>query len=116
MKASARVGADVVRKEGLAALMKGSVVFSGKRVADWTSRYFFAVSFERLLFKKDDEEYKLSTVNLLVCVCVWLCDCVCFFLGVGGGGRGRGKEEGGRCCVVFCVVLCCVVVVVLLCM
>lgn len=47
-KASARVGVDIVRTEGAAALMKGSIVFSGKRVADWTTRYFFAEMFEEL--------------------------------------------------------------------
>lgn len=32
---SLRVGMNVIRKEGTAALMKGSMVFSAKRVADW---------------------------------------------------------------------------------
>lgn len=40
--ASSRVGLSVVKNEGLAALMKGSMLFSTKRVADWTSRFFFA--------------------------------------------------------------------------
>lgn len=40
--ASSKIGAQVIRSEGLMALMKGSATFSGKRVADWTTRYFFA--------------------------------------------------------------------------
>jgi len=35
--ASTRVGMNVVRKEGVAALMKGSIMFSGKRVLDWST-------------------------------------------------------------------------------
>jgi hypothetical protein len=40
--ASTRLGAQVVRTEGVSALMKGSVLFSTKRMADWTTRFFFA--------------------------------------------------------------------------
>jgi len=40
--ASTKVGFSVVRNEGLSALMKGSIVFSSKRVLDWTTRFFFA--------------------------------------------------------------------------
>ena len=32
----------MIREEGMSALMKGSIVFSSKRVADWTTRFFFA--------------------------------------------------------------------------
>jgi hypothetical protein len=45
--ASTQVGLNVVRKEGVAALMKGSIMFSGKRVLDWSTRYMFAEGFER---------------------------------------------------------------------
>ena len=44
--ASSRIGFRVVREEGALALMKGSVLFSGKRVADWTTRYLFATLWE----------------------------------------------------------------------
>jgi Mitochondrial carrier protein len=40
--ASAKVGVDVVRKEGMLGLMKGSGVFTLKRVGDWTTRFLFA--------------------------------------------------------------------------
>lgn len=40
--ASTKMGARVVRQEGPMALMKGSVLFSTKRMADWTTRFFFA--------------------------------------------------------------------------
>jgi len=40
--ASTRLGAQVVRSEGVGALMKGSLLFSTKRMADWTTRFFFA--------------------------------------------------------------------------
>jgi hypothetical protein len=40
--ASTKMGALVIRNEGPAALMKGSVLFSTKRMADWTTRFFFA--------------------------------------------------------------------------
>ena len=40
--ASTKIGAHVVRTEGISALMKGSVLFSTKRMADWTTRFFFA--------------------------------------------------------------------------
>lgn len=40
--ASTKIGAQVVRREGPMALMKGSLLFSTKRMADWTTRFFFA--------------------------------------------------------------------------
>lgn len=40
--ASTKVGMDVIRNEGPAALMKGASVFTIKRVGDWTTRFFFA--------------------------------------------------------------------------
>lgn len=40
--ASSKLGFQVVRTEGLSALMKGSLTFSTKRVADWTTRFLFA--------------------------------------------------------------------------
>jgi len=39
---SCAVGLRVAQAEGARSLMKGSVVFSAKRVADWMSRYYFA--------------------------------------------------------------------------
>ncbi len=40
--ASSKVGAQIISKEGLGVLMKGSGVFTVKRIADWTTRFFFA--------------------------------------------------------------------------
>jgi hypothetical protein len=57
---STRVGMNVIRKEGVAALMKGSIMFSGKRVADWSTRYLFAEGFESL-FHSYHPSQKLST-------------------------------------------------------
>lgn len=45
---------QVISNEGVAALMKGSITFSLKRVADWSSRFLFAVMAEDWLFKKGD--------------------------------------------------------------
>lgn len=46
---SLSIGLDVVRDEGLFALMKGSQVFAFKRVCDWSSRYYFSDVFSRML-------------------------------------------------------------------
>ncbi len=40
---STRVGMRVIHNEGPRALMKGSVVFAAKRVADWATRYYFSI-------------------------------------------------------------------------
>ena len=45
------IGYDVVKREGIGALMKGSNVFATKRVFDWASRYFFADTFEDIFAK-----------------------------------------------------------------
>jgi hypothetical protein len=46
---------EVIRKEGVTALMKGSVMFSNKRVADWSSRYLFAETIEFALLSRHPE-------------------------------------------------------------
>lgn len=46
---SLRIGFEVVRNEGLLALMKGSGVFATKRVFDWATRFYFSDIFERLM-------------------------------------------------------------------
>jgi hypothetical protein len=43
------IGYEVVANEGLPALMKGSNVFALKRVFDWSTRYFFADFFEKMM-------------------------------------------------------------------
>jgi len=63
---STMVGMEVIRKEGAAALMKGSVVFSAKRVADWTTRYFFATWVEDVMFKRGNAAHKLTTQEELI--------------------------------------------------
>jgi len=40
--ASTRVGMRVIQNEGVSALFKGSLLFSSKRVADWSTRFLFA--------------------------------------------------------------------------
>ena len=61
-KRSTTVGMSVVRREGVSALMKGSMVFSLKRVADWSTRYMFAEGIEALLLhrKRDEAKPKLT--------------------------------------------------------
>eukprot|EP00455_Lapot_gusevi_P030519 TRINITY_DN3285_c0_g1_i1.p1 TRINITY_DN3285_c0_g1~~TRINITY_DN3285_c0_g1_i1.p1 ORF type:complete len:308 (-),score=115.95 TRINITY_DN3285_c0_g1_i1:173-1096(-) len=46
-KASTGVLVNVLQKEGIAGVMKGSMWFSGKRVADWTTRFMFVELVER---------------------------------------------------------------------
>ena len=55
-KASAQVGARVIKDEGVMALMKGVGVFSFKRFADWTTRYLFVVMTENILFKTQESQ------------------------------------------------------------
>lgn len=43
------IGFDVVKNEGLLALMKGSNIFALKRVFDWSTRYFFSDMFESMM-------------------------------------------------------------------
>lgn len=45
---SFRIGYDVVKDEGLIALMKGANVFAAKRVFDWATRFLFADMFEAM--------------------------------------------------------------------
>lgn len=40
--AATKLGLDLVKREGVAVLMKGAGTFTVKRVADWTTRFFFA--------------------------------------------------------------------------
>ena len=46
---SLTIGVDVVRNEGVLALMKGSNVFALKRVFDWATRFFYSDMAESLL-------------------------------------------------------------------
>jgi len=48
---SFKIGFDVVGKEGLSTLMKGSNVFALKRFFDWSTRFFFSDIFEEVLLK-----------------------------------------------------------------
>ncbi|DBA00876.1 TPA: hypothetical protein N0F65_008519 [Lagenidium giganteum] len=58
---SMKIGMRVIQNEGVMALMKGSIVFSLKRVADWSTRFFFSVGVEEVVYKRDNPEYKLTT-------------------------------------------------------
>ena len=49
---STKVGMEVIKTEGVSALMKGSAVFATKRVADWGTRFLFSTLVEDLLFKR----------------------------------------------------------------
>lgn len=63
---SARVGFKVIQNEGLAALMKGSITFSLKRVADWGTRFYFSVLTEEYLFRRRQPAgYELSNSEKL---------------------------------------------------
>eukprot|EP00978_Attheya_sp_CCMP212_P000002 scaffold9_cov58-Attheya_sp.AAC.2 len=46
------IGMEVVREEGVSALMKGSNVFATKRVFDWATRFYFSDVFEALLLSQ----------------------------------------------------------------
>lgn len=62
-KASTKVGFDMVRNEGPLVLMKGSGIFTAKRVADWTSRFFFAEVAESAARKLKGDGEPLSLVE-----------------------------------------------------
>jgi hypothetical protein len=62
-RASFRIGSEVIKREGLAGLMKGAPLFSVKRFADWTSRYFFVVVVENLLEKSHKDGHKKLSAN-----------------------------------------------------
>mmetsp|Transcript_3413 Transcript_3413/g.5548 ORF Transcript_3413/g.5548 Transcript_3413/m.5548 type:complete len:328 (+) Transcript_3413:82-1065(+) len=63
---SLSVGMKVIREEGMAALMKGSAVFSAKRVADWSTRFLFCVVAENVVYKRSDPDYKLTRAEQIV--------------------------------------------------
>ncbi|KAF0686492.1 Aste57867_21679 [Aphanomyces stellatus] len=62
---SGTVGLNVIKNEGVPALMKGSVVFSMKRVADWSTRYFFCVLSEDIMFRRGDPNKKITMTEEL---------------------------------------------------
>lgn len=64
---SLRVGLRVIRTEGPLALMKGSGVFALKRVADWTTRYWFADASGKALFGSSAQQS--STQQLVASLC-----------------------------------------------
>ena len=70
---SAAVGLAVIKKEGASALMKGSMLFSAKRVADWSTRYFFAIHAEHRLFGDDATVSKKFSASLLGGLASTLC-------------------------------------------
>ncbi|CAE7939625.1 SFC1, partial [Symbiodinium sp. KB8] len=63
--ASARVGGQVVAKEGVGALMKGSPTFAMKRFFDWTTRFFFVVQLEEAL--RPEPGAALSHTTRMLC-------------------------------------------------
>jgi len=67
--ASTRVGMRVVQSEGVMALMKGSVVFSSKRVLDWTTRFFFAELVTQS-YKDHMKKAKLSATESMGCALI----------------------------------------------
>lgn len=54
-KASTKLGKQIAVKEGLRGLMKGSVIFSGKRACDWTSRFFFVELVSKAVYSEGAE-------------------------------------------------------------
>ena len=40
--AATKLGVEIVKSEGMMVLMKGAGTFTVKRIADWTTRFFFA--------------------------------------------------------------------------
>ncbi|KAH7460400.1 hypothetical protein PRIC1_006913 [Phytophthora ramorum] len=66
MSRSMRIGVKVIHKEGVSALMKGSGMFSLKRVADWSTRFFFSVQAENIVYKRKDPDRKLTTGQQII--------------------------------------------------
>ncbi|KUF76587.1 Mitochondrial Carrier (MC) Family [Phytophthora nicotianae] len=66
MSRSMRIGVKVIQKEGVAALMKGSGMFSVKRVADWSSRFFFSVQAENIVYKRNNPDRVLTTSEQVI--------------------------------------------------
>ncbi|KAH9253563.1 hypothetical protein BASA81_008399 [Batrachochytrium salamandrivorans] len=62
---STNVGMSLIRKEGPAALMKGSVMFSVKRVADWSTRYMFAEGIEYALHSRHPDQRTSQTEKVV---------------------------------------------------
>jgi Mitochondrial carrier protein len=54
------IGAQVIRSEGVSALMKGSGVFATKRVFDWASRYYFSDVLEALMRRRKRSELTVA--------------------------------------------------------
>ncbi|KAG2524043.1 hypothetical protein BBO99_00005370 [Phytophthora kernoviae] len=66
MSKSMRIGVKVIQKEGVAALMKGSGMFSLKRVADWSTRFFFSVQAENIVYKRNNPDRLLTTSEQVI--------------------------------------------------
>ncbi|CAI5728329.1 unnamed protein product [Peronospora destructor] len=66
MSRSMRIGVKVIHKEGVAALMKGSGIFSLKRVADWSTRFFFSVQAENIVYKRGNPDHVLTTSEQVI--------------------------------------------------
>ncbi|KAG7398952.1 hypothetical protein PHYBOEH_010057 [Phytophthora boehmeriae] len=66
MSKSMRIGVKVIHKEGVAALMKGSGMFSLKRVADWSTRFFFSVQAENIVYKRNNPDRVLTTSEQVI--------------------------------------------------
>lgn len=47
------IGSEVVRREGIMALMKGANIFAVKRVFDWSTRFYFSDLFERMMLESN---------------------------------------------------------------
>lgn len=66
---SLQVGVSLVTTQGLGGLMRGSLLFSFKRVIDWISRYFFTGELEQaLLFRHPNRP--LTTRQVLTCAVI----------------------------------------------
>jgi hypothetical protein len=64
--ASCKLGGQIIQREGLSSIMKGSLIFSTKRIADWTSRFFFVVLTERAIrstLYHGDKHHSLSLLE-----------------------------------------------------
>lgn len=66
---SVKVGMKVINNEGVLALMKGSGVFSLKRVGDWVTRYYFATEIENFMFRRGDHKRRVILFRIIyVCI------------------------------------------------
>jgi len=65
--AATKLGVELIQREGLSVLMKGAGTFTTKRVADWTTRYFFAEKVTSMVQRIKGPDQKVSFSEKMLC-------------------------------------------------